>query len=74
MIQIPEVQAIKEFPKLLREALRGQDVVIVGADGSVFKLVALPRVPKPLFGSAQGEVSLGPDFDEPIEGFEEYLP
>lgn len=74
MIQIPAKQAVIDLEKLLDEAAKGREIVIVGADGSAFKLTALPRTPKPLFGSAKGLVSIGPDFDEPIEGFEEYMP
>lgn len=74
MIQILEAQAVEDFSKLLHEAMEGQEVIIIGSDGGAFKLVALPRVPAPLFGSAKGQVSIGPDFDEPIEGLEEYMP
>lgn len=74
MIQIPEAQAVKDFPKLLHEAINGQEVVIIGSDGNAFKLIALTRVPAPLFGSAKGQVSIGPDFDEPVEGLEDYMP
>jgi antitoxin (DNA-binding transcriptional repressor) of toxin-antitoxin stability system len=74
MIQIPAAQAVIELDKLLSEVAQGQEVIIIGADGSAFKLLALPRTPKPVFGSAQGLVHIGPDFDKPIEGFEEYLP
>ncbi len=74
MIQIPEAQAVENFPKLLHEAINGQEVVIIDSDGNAFKLIALTRIPTPLFGSAKGQVSFGPDFDEPIEGFEEYMP
>jgi antitoxin (DNA-binding transcriptional repressor) of toxin-antitoxin stability system len=68
MIQIPETQAVKEFSMLLNKVVQGQEVIIIGTDGSVFKLVALPRAPKPIFGSVQGLVSIGPDFDEPVVG------
>ena len=74
MIKIPEAQAVKDFSNLLHEAMKGQEVVIIGSDGSAFKLIALTRVPTPLFGSAKGQVSIGPDFDEPIEGLEDYMP
>ncbi len=74
MIQVPVKKASNELEKLLSEVAQGQDLVIVGSDGSVFKLLALPRVPKPVFGSAKGMVQIGPDFDDPIEGFEEYMP
>lgn len=74
MIQIPVKQAINELEKLLSKVARGQELVIIGSDGSAFKLLALPRIPQPIFGSARGLVHIGPDFDEPIEGFEEYMP
>lgn len=74
MIQIPEAQAVEDFSKLLYEAMKGQEVVIIGRDGNAFKLVALTRLPAPLFGSAEGQVSISPDFDEPIEGLEDYMP
>jgi antitoxin (DNA-binding transcriptional repressor) of toxin-antitoxin stability system len=74
MIQIPAKQAGAELDNLLNKAALGQEVVIIGSDGSAFKLLAIPRTPQPIFGSARGLVSIGPDFDEPIEGFEEYMP
>ena len=67
MIQVPAKQAETELDKLLNEVTQGQDVVIIGSDGAAFKLMALPRTPQPLFGSAKGLVSIGSDFDEPIE-------
>ena len=74
MIQISARQAVTELEKLLNQVAQGQEIVIIGSDGSAFKLTALPRTPQPIFGSARGLVSIGPDFDEPIAGFEEYLP
>ena len=74
MIQISARQAVTELEKLLNQVAQGQEIVIIGSDGSAFKLMALPRTPQPIFGSARGLVSIGPDFDEPIAGFEEYLP
>ena len=74
MIQIPVKQASNELEKLLSKVAHGQELVIIDSDGSAFKLLALPRIPKPVFGSARGLVDIGPDFDEPIEGFEEYIP
>jgi antitoxin (DNA-binding transcriptional repressor) of toxin-antitoxin stability system len=73
MIQIPVKRASNELEKLLDNVARGQELVIIGSDGSAFKLLALPRIPQPTFGSARGLVYIGPDFDDPIEGFEEYM-
>lgn len=74
MIKVPAKQAVVDLDKLLEEVAHGKEVVIISADGSAFKLTALPREPQPLFGSARGLVQIGPDFDEPIDGFEEYMP
>lgn len=68
-MQVPVAQAVNELHELLRKVAQGQEVVIIGTDGLAFKLVALPHIPKPVFGSAKGLVSIGPNFDEPIEGF-----
>ena len=73
MIQVSANQAVAEFDMLLSEAAKGQEVVIISSEGAAFKLLALPRSPKPVFGSARGMVSIGADFDDPIEGMEEYL-
>jgi len=67
MIQIPVAQAGTELDKLLSEVAQGQEVIIIGANGSAFKLLSLPRLPKPVFGSALGLVQIGSDFDKPIE-------
>ena len=69
MIQIPAKQAVVELDKLLNDVAQGQEVVIIGTDGSAFKLMALSRTPQPVFGSARGLVHIEPDFDDPIEGF-----
>ena len=74
MIHIPAKQAVTELDNLLKKAALGHVVVIISSDGSAYKLLALPRTPQPIFGSAQGLVEIGPDFDDPIEGFEEYMP
>jgi antitoxin (DNA-binding transcriptional repressor) of toxin-antitoxin stability system len=74
MLHIPVKQASHELEELLEKVAHGQELVIIGSDGSAFKLLALPRIPQPVFGSARGLVHIGPDFDEPVEGFEEYMP
>lgn len=74
MIQVLTAQASHELDDLLHKVAYGQEVVIISSDGSAFKLLPLPRKPQPVFGSAQGMVHIGTDFDEPIEGFEEYMP
>lgn len=74
MTRVSPAQVGKEIDSLLNQVQQGRDVVIIGASGAAFKLIALPRAPQPRFGSAQGQVRIGADFDVPIEGFEEYIP
>ncbi len=74
MTRVSAAQAVKEIDNLLNQVQQGRDVVIFSASGAAFKLVALSRAPQPRFGSAQGQVRIGMDFDAPIEGFEEYMP
>lgn len=73
MTQISAAEAATEFDQLLNKVIQGQQIIIIGTDGAAFKLVALPRPPQPRFGSARGLVIIGPDFDEPLEGLEEYM-
>ncbi len=73
MTQISAAEAVTEFDQLLNKVVQGQEIIIIGEDGSAFKLVALSRKPKPVFGSARGLIQISPDFDEPLEEFAEYM-
>lgn len=74
MTTVSAAQAGKEIDTLLYQVQQGREVVIIGANGAAFKLIALPRTPQPIFGSAQGQVHIGAEFDAPVAGFEEYMP
>lgn len=74
MTMVSAAKAGKEIDTLLYQVQQGREVVIIGAGGAAFKLIALPRMPQPVFGSAQGQVEIGANFDAPIPGFEEYSP
>lgn len=74
MTMVSTAQAVKEMDNLLDQVQLGREVVIISAGGAAFKLIALPRAPQPLFGSARGQVHIKVDFDKPIDGFEEYMP
>lgn len=59
---------------LIEAAAAGEEVFITKNDGLVVQLV--PRVVKRRkrqFGSAQGLISMAPDFDAPLEDFSEYM-
>lgn len=75
MYQIELKDAGIQLAQLVEEAARGEEVVIVRSDGTSFKIVPIDSVSMtPKFGSAQGLIKIADDFDDPIEGFEEYTP
>jgi hypothetical protein len=75
--------AMHQLPELADAAFRGDEVLITeDRDGKerVLKLVAIPQDAtdtvvrgRPQFGSARGKIWMSEDFDEPLEGFEEYM-
>ncbi|MEL6606614.1 MAG: DUF2281 domain-containing protein [Cyanobacteria bacterium J06614_10] len=68
-------EAETQLAKLVEEAARGENVVIIRQDGSSFRIVPVKaKTAKPKFGSAKGLIKMSDDFDEPLEGFEEYMP
>lgn len=68
-------EAETQLAKLVEEAARGEDVIITRQDGTSFRIVPVKAEPaRPKFGSAKGLIKISDDFDEPLEGFEEYTP
>jgi len=60
------------LPQLVRETLSGAEVIIAKDNKPLVKLVPLAGGRwKP--GSAKGQIWMSPDFDAPLEDFEEYM-
>jgi antitoxin (DNA-binding transcriptional repressor) of toxin-antitoxin stability system len=75
MHQVNLQEAQTQLAALIEEAASGEEVVITRNDGASFKIVQISTVEAiPKFGSAKGLVKMSDDFDEPLEGFEEYAP
>lgn len=75
MHQVNLQEAEARLAELIEEAADGEEVVIIRSDGTSFKIVPIRTVSAtPKFGSAKGLVRTSDDFDEPLEGFEEYAP
>jgi antitoxin (DNA-binding transcriptional repressor) of toxin-antitoxin stability system len=75
MYQVNLTEAETRLAELIEEVAGGEEVIIVRSDGTSFKIVPLDAVKAtPKFGSAKGLVRMSDDFDEPLEGFEEYVP
>ncbi len=67
-------QAKARFSELVSKALSGEEVVVSRDNTPLLKLVPLgaPSTPrKP--GSARGQVTMTPDFDQTPTGFEDYV-
>ncbi len=72
MRQIALKEAQRKLPDLLVMVSVGENVIIRGDDGTAYKIILLSRS-YPKFGSAKGLIEISDDFDEPVEGFEEYM-
>ncbi len=70
-IEIPQMQI--EWMKLLEVVGRGEEVIITRESEPVAKIVQVTEGRGRLrYGSAKGLVTMLPNFDDPIEGLEEY--
>jgi antitoxin (DNA-binding transcriptional repressor) of toxin-antitoxin stability system len=67
-------EAKTSLSKLVERAEKGEEVVIRRGDKPVAKLVRY-REPerRPIFGALEGQIRIGPGFDDPIPGFEPYV-
>jgi antitoxin (DNA-binding transcriptional repressor) of toxin-antitoxin stability system len=75
MHQVYLKEAETQLAEIIEAAAGGEDVIIIRSDGVSFQLVKVGAVEaRPKFGSAKGLVKISDDFDEPLEGFEDYAP
>lgn len=75
MIKVNLREAQGHLPELFEEAAHGEEVLITRDDGLTCKIVSFeaPR-PKPVFGSARGQIRIHEDFDAPLEDFNRGFP
>jgi antitoxin (DNA-binding transcriptional repressor) of toxin-antitoxin stability system len=67
------VDAQKNLDRLLQEAAQGETILIMADDHQAFQLVPLDRpFPRRKAGSAEGQIIMRDDFDEPLDEFDEY--
>lgn len=65
-------EAKARLPSLVRETLAGDEVIIARDNKPLVKLVPVAR-PRRTPGTAKGQVWMSPDFDAPLEDFEDYM-
>lgn len=70
-MSIDVAEARERLEELIKQALRGEEVVITDASGEA--VVLAPRPARSGFGSARGQIWMSDDFDDPIPGMEEYM-
>jgi antitoxin (DNA-binding transcriptional repressor) of toxin-antitoxin stability system len=67
-------QATTEISFWLQSALKGEEIIITQNNQPILKLSQFPQpAKKRQRGSAKGQIWMSPDFDEPLEDFEEYM-
>lgn len=62
------------LPDLVRQAARGEDVVLTEDGEPIARIIPITRARGPRqFGSARGLIRMMDDFDDPLEDFREYM-
>ena len=74
-IQVNIHEAQTQLSELIQAALNGKQVIIAKGNKPVVRLEVLPEVQSNRkIGNAKGLIlSMDDDFDEPLEGFKEYM-
>ena len=74
MRQVNIHEAKTHFSKLLKEVINGNEIIIAKGNKPIAKLISIAEnTPKRRLGTAKGLFTIGPDFDEPLDEFEEYI-
>ena len=71
MPHIDVAQAKQQFDELIKQASRGEDIVITRGSQPLARLTTPKRQRQ--FGSVEGEIWMSDDFDEPLEDLREYM-
>ncbi len=68
-------EAKTHFSRLIQRALAGEEIIVSKGKEPVVKIVPIPEAKKERSpGGAKGMIKrISPDFDEPLEEFEEYI-
>jgi prevent-host-death family protein len=73
-MQVNMHEAKTRLSELVAAAERGEDIVIARDGAPAARLVAITAEHRPVrLGVLAGEIELGPDFDEPLPGFDAYV-
>jgi antitoxin (DNA-binding transcriptional repressor) of toxin-antitoxin stability system len=68
-------EAQEHLQELIAEAIEGKTIFINTGQEQLIQLVPMPKRGKSRkAGSAEGLVTMSPDFDEPLADFDDYMP
>ncbi len=74
MQQIEITELPGQIGVLLTAIAQGEEIVLTQSAQPIAKVIKLPHVRKPRkAGSAEGQIFMSLDFDEPLEDFKEYM-
>jgi len=74
MHQVNIHEAKTHFSKLIKEVLKGEEIIIAKGNKPIAKLVSIEeKKPQRKLGTAKGKIIVSPDFDEPLNDFKEYI-
>lgn len=63
-----------QIDKVIESVTQGEEVILTQSAHPVAKVTRIPEARRPRrAGSAKGQIRVAPDFDEPLEDFNEYL-
>jgi prevent-host-death family protein len=66
--------AKSQLPELVRQAARGEDVILTEDGEPVAKIIPIARALGPReFGSAKGLIRMSDDFDKPLKEFSAHM-
>jgi len=73
-MQVNMHDAKTRLSELVAAAERGEDVIIARNGTPAARLLAITAEHAPVrLGALAGEIELGPDFDEPVPDFDDYV-
>lgn len=74
MQHVDIAKAKAQIEDLLQSALNGEEIIITQNQQPILKLIQfLQPTKRRQRGSAKGQVWMAPDFNEPLEGFKDYM-
>ncbi|KAF3888256.1 MULTISPECIES: type II toxin-antitoxin system Phd/YefM family antitoxin [Nostocales] len=73
MQEVTLAEASKNLPELIEAVKSAEEIVITEDNQPVVKLTLLLPVKRRRAGSAKGLITISDDFDEPLEGFKDYM-